>query len=339
MYYWPGMPKKVFEAFYRELVRDIRANYKERDKYLSVRQIADKFSVSLQTAQKGVRKLSNNGMVSAVPKSGITIISLEQISPVRGKRVMVVSHQHDKRFDQAFMEGILNVARPEEVQVDFIDDSKIDISSIAFGDYLLGLNVDGVITLSFKDSALAFYHALREGLDIVSDIIIDELPLLPAVQTDNYKHAREAGSMMLRKGYKYFLVVGYYPKERNKRYLGFHDGLEHLGENIKYVCISDNAAMRKIDNFYHFFSGDMAVFSTDYATNYILAAKFMQHKVKVKSDNFLVYDCEEDKFHYEGLPPIHSVAPSLRYLGRELVKTLFHKWKTGKYPEPLQRKI
>jgi len=333
------MPRKIFDNFYRELVRDIRTNYKEEDKYLTVRQIAEKFSVSLQTAQKGVRELSNKGMVSAVPKSGITIKSLEQKSSVKGKKVMVVSHKHDRRFDQAFMAGILEVAGVEEVQVDFLDDSKIDVSSIAFGDYLLRLNVDGVITLAFKDSALAFYHALRDGLDMVSDIIIDELPMLPAVQTDNYVHAREAGAMMLHQGYKYFLVVGYYPKESNKRYLGFHDGLERLGENIKYVCLADDAAMRKIDNFFHFFSEDMAVFSTDYATNYILAAKFIQHRVRVKSDNFLVYDCEEEKFHYDGLPPIHSVAPSLMTLGRGLINTLLHKWRTGAYPLPLQKKI
>jgi DNA-binding LacI/PurR family transcriptional regulator len=180
---------------------------------------------------------------------------------------------------------------------------------------------------------------MREGLDIVTDIIDDSLPTLPAVQTDNHRHAREAGTRLSKRGYRSFLVAGYYPKKYNKRYLGFIEGLDGGTSEVLYVCLQDLNALPKIDKYFNQSDESCAVFSTDYSTNYILAAKFIQHGMHVRNDNFIVYDSEEDFFRYAGLPPIRSVAPSLEKLGEELCTMFIVKWKTGDFPSPLQRKL
>jgi DNA-binding LacI/PurR family transcriptional regulator len=180
---------------------------------------------------------------------------------------------------------------------------------------------------------------MREGLDIAADIIPDELPGLPVVQTDNYRHSREAGRIFLDNGYRKILVAGYYPQRKNRRFEGLYDAVKDLSGGIKYVCLTEFGAMNALDSFFNNFDSRCAVFSVDFSANYIVAAKFIQHGIKVKNDNFLVYDCEEDLFHYSGLRPVKRVAPSFFTLGAELCRILVAKRETGVYPLPVQRKI
>ena len=97
--------------------------------------------------------------------------------------------------------------------------------------------------------------------------------------------------------------------------------------------------MNAIDSFFHNFNSRCAVFTTDFSANYIIGAKFIQHKISVKNDNFLVYDCEDESFIYLGLNPAKRVGPSFHTLGTELCNTLIAKRETGSFPLPLQRKI
>ena len=69
------MPKKVYDEFIRALSRDVITNYSSGDKYLSVRGVSEKFSVSLQTAQKGISELRDSGLLRCKPNSGITVIT------------------------------------------------------------------------------------------------------------------------------------------------------------------------------------------------------------------------------------------------------------------------
>ena len=333
------MPKKVIGNVIKKIIRDIKANYSIGERYLSVREISGKFGVSQQTAQKVVAILREKGMVEAAPRVGITIIGLEEGGNIQDKKIIVISNQHEKKFNDAFEHGIRDTARKDGVSVEFYQNTYPKSRELSFGEYLLNFDADGIIALAFKNSDLPFYHAMREGLDIVSDIITDNLPTLPSVQTDNYRHARMAGSLLMEQGYRNFLVAGYYPQNSNKRYLGFMDGLNTSIGKAFYVCLRDLNAMSRIDKFFSRADEKSAVFSTDYSTNYILAAKFIQHNRAVQEDNFIVYDSEDDFFHYSGLPPIRSVAPSLKKLGEELYGMLITKWKTNEFPLPLQRKI
>lgn len=332
------MPKKVLESLVREIKRDIASNYRVGDRYLTMRQIAERFEVSLQSAQKGVALLEEEGLVQSRKKSGIFIAALESCGKTEGKRLLVLSNKQDRRFYQVFLDGVKKRMEGSGVSVDLIVNTDEKTNTLAFGDYLLSLHTDGIIALSFLGAALPFYHALREGLDIVSDIIMDELPILPAVQTDNYRHAHRAGELFLEQGYKDFYVFGFYP-ERNRRFQGFSDAVRPYARSVAYVHLSDYEAMAKTDAIFNNLSPSTALFSCDYSTNYILASQFLKHRGTLRPTNFLAYDSEGDFFHHAGLPPVRCVAPSFFDLGEALGQTLLTKWRSGAYPTPLQQKI
>jgi len=333
------MPKKVFDGFFNNIVRDIKNNYQLGDRYLSVKEMALRYKVSLQTAQRGVDKLEEYGFVSVKRKAGITIIALRSQKKLDNYKIAVISAKADNRFNNAFFKGVQETAATNNISVRFEHLPDMDLHSLSFGEYLLSLGEDGIIALNFNNSALPFYHVMREGLDIVTDIILDELPTLPAVQTDNYHHAMEAGRIFLENDYRRLLVVGYHPQKGNRRYEGMHDVIKDHCDEVQFICLTDLGCMNKIDRFFNNFNSKSAVYSIDYSSNYIVGAKFIQYRISVRNDNFLVYDCEEDCFFYQGLNPVRRVAPSFITLGAELCNVLIVKRETGSYPIPLQRKV
>lgn len=332
------MPRKVFDSFIRDLRRDIRTNHKEGDRYMTMRQIAENFRVSLQTAQKGIFQLESEGIVRSKKKSGIFIESLETRCSTKGKHLVVLSNKQDQRFYHVFFDGVKQQLENTEISLELIVNPHNTTDNLAFGDYLVSLKADGIIALSFDKAALPFYHAIREGVDIVSDIIIDQLPTLPAIQTHNYKHAYDAGEILLQNDYRDFFVFGYFP-EHNKRYKGFYDAVKSHARSVTYIHLSDIEAMAKTDAIFHNLSRTTAVFSCDYSANYILASQFLKHNVKINAFNFLAYDSESDFFHHPGLPPIRCVAPSFFNLGEALARMILEKWESGIFPLPLQQKI
>jgi DNA-binding LacI/PurR family transcriptional regulator len=333
------MPKQVFDGFFRAMVRDIKNQYHQGNKYLSIREIADKYQVSVQTAHKGVKKLEEYGYITVKRKAGITVECLRPQKKLEGYKIAVVSARADTRFNDAFLKGIREVAGRLGVIVGFEQINEPEKQSLQFGEHLVSLDADGIIALSFRHSDLAFYHVIREGLDIVADVILDGLPVLPAVQTNNYRHAQEAGRIFVEQGYRRFLVVGYGPLKKNRRYEGMYDAIQDHCDEVQYVCLTDLGSINKIDEFFNRFNKYSAVFSVDYSASYIVGAKFTQHGITVKKDNFLVYDCEKDFFEYNGISMVRKVGPSMADIGSELCKTLIHKRETGAYPLPLQRKI
>jgi DNA-binding LacI/PurR family transcriptional regulator len=331
------MPKKVFESLSQAMVRDIKVNYHIDDKYRSVREIASKFSVSLQTAHKGQDWLADRGYIEIKKNSGAVIKNLQPVQSAR--KICVVSANFDKRFNEGYMAGILKAAGERKIKVTFKNVAGKDLTTVSFGNYLLSFNADGIIALYMRDAALPFYHVIREGQDIVSDIIIDGIPSLPAIQTDNHRHGFEAGKMLLAKGYQRFLLAGYRPKEGNRRYEGFLEAVKVSAKEIQYGCLSEQRSIYDIDRFFSHFDRTSTVFSDDYSANYILAAKFVQFHIKVNNNNFMVYDADGPVFDYNGLFSAKAVGPSLVDLGAKLCGLLLSKWDTGSWPEPLQTKI
>jgi len=333
------MPKKVLNTFFNALVRDIKNHYQPGDKYPSIRAIAEQYRISLQTAQRGIKMLEEYGYISVKRKAGITIASLRPQKELDRYKIAVISARADTRFNDAFFKGILDTAAEKDISVRFEQMPEINPKSLQFGEYLLSLDADGIIALYFNNSALPFYHVLREGKDIVADIILDELPTLPVIQTNNFHHAYEAGLIFRDRGYRRFLIVGYYPQKNNRRFEGMYEAIKDNCDEVKYVWLSDMSSMNAIDSFFHKFNSHCAVYSTDYSANYIVGAKFIQYKIPVKNENFLVYDCEDESFNYQGLNPVKKVGPSFHTLGSELCKVLIVKHETGEYPIPRQSKI
>lgn len=332
------MSKRIFNSFLRNLRRDILFNYIEGDRYLTVREIASKFNVSLQTAQKGVHALKAEGLILSKQKSGITVLNKHMHGDTLKKDLVVISNKQDERFHRAFFDGVLDRLVGTGVVAQLIINTEADTNSLQFGEYLESLQCDGIIALSFKNAALPFYHAIHKGVNIISDIIIDELPILPAIQTDNYKHAFQAGKILLQNNYKSFYAFGYYP-EANRRYQGFYDAVNLRAKSVNYIHLSDMDALSKADAVFNNFDATTTIFSCDYSANYILASLFLKHDTPIQGYNFLAYDSESDFFHYPGLPPIRCVAPSFYCLGKALADSMILKWQTGAFQQPLQQKI
>ncbi|MCK9170895.1 MAG: GntR family transcriptional regulator [Treponema sp.] len=336
------MPKLVYQNFYRALRRDIETNYKPDDRYLKVREIAGKFNVSLQIAQKAVSQLEQEGVISAKQRAGIIIRNtLSAPSGLDGKKIIVLSYKQDYHFYASFLDGIKQNCGRYNVEVEFKMNTFKETDSLNFGKYLLSLNADGIITLSFVNSALPFYYALREGQDIVADIILDSLPVLPAVQTDNYKHSYEAAAILSRQNCRRYFVLGYYP-QNNRRYKGFYDGIQKTWKGafrpeVTYIQLSKMNVVGEVLRVIHNYSDTAGFFISDYSANYFFGLLCIQEHIQPRT--VLVYDADDSYFLLPGLEPVRSIGPSFKELGRQLSDVLIRKWKTGTYPEPLQRKI
>ena len=165
------MPKQIFDSFFRSLIRDIQCNYKDGDKYLSVRGISKKFNVSLQTAQKSVTQLVLENKIDSKPKSGIIIKKNLETNILKGKKIIVMSNKQDGHFYSSFFDGVKLAVEEFDIKADFMLNTFPDTQSLGFGQYLASLETDGLIMLSFPNSALPLYHQERsvDNAQILSD--------------------------------------------------------------------------------------------------------------------------------------------------------------------------
>lgn len=329
------MPRKIIDSLIRRITHHISLEYEIGDRYLTVREIAEHFNVSLQTAHKAIRLLSNEKILKTVPKSGIIVISYGAEGGM-GKKVVLLSNNPNKRFTNAFLQGVKDAIG--DISVELVYNTCPDIDSLSFGYYLCGLDAAAIIAIGFRSGILGFYHAMREGIDVVSDIILDDLPILPAVQTDNRRHVKDAVDDMISAGTRKILMAGYYP-EGNSRHQGALEAVEQTQANIVFVSLLDSTSNARLDRFFNEFDARSAVFSIDSATNFLLLSKFTQFGIEVNTKNFHIYDCEESTFNPSGFPAFNPFAPSLRYIGKKLAEKLISKWRTGEFSQPLLERV
>jgi len=331
------MPKKIYNDAYRAIRKNIEQNYQPGDKYLSVREIVQQFSISLQTAQRIVTQLNEEGVVESKRKSGIIVKKINDApNLLPGKKLLVLSNRSDGNFYSSFYSGITEVAEKYGITTSFHLNTYKQTNTLDFGNRLLEMDADGIIALSFMDSALPFYHCIQNGKDVISDVILDELPILPAVQTDNYKHAYEAGKRFLAMNCTEVLEIGYY-NENSKRYKGLKDALKDTGVHTRYYCLDSQNVFGIISERIKSATPATGFFISDYAAAYLFCSLCAREGVMPKS--VLAYDADDDQFRFADLPPIEIVGPSFRTMGGALARHIIAKWETGSYPEPLQRKI
>ena len=334
------MPKIVFPGFLKKLIFDICNNYQKGDRYLSIREIATKFDVSVQTAQKGITELASQGMVIPKRKSGIFIAQTNvHFCSLKGKQLLVLSRIDNPLFYKPFLDGVLERTKNTGINTKLVINDFKDITSLAFGEYLTSLHADGIITLNFdSSSALPFYHAQREHVDLISDIIIDELPTLPSVQTDNYKHAFSAGRMMVNNNISTFFVFGSYP-EKNKRYIGFKDAVKMQAESLKYIRISEIDSMSIALGVLRNMGTTTGIFLCDYTSVHYIASLCSRFNIHFPPNSIIAYDGESNELIYPDVAVIPCSGPSFRELGHELCGAMVEKWESGKFSTPLQRKL
>jgi len=337
------MPKQVFPDFLRHLRNDIVSSYNGGDRYLSIRGIAAKFGVSVQTAQKVVTHLAEEQILEPRKKAGIYVSKdiKEIANPLADKKVVVISKVSTPIFYQGFLDGVKERLKDTGVTIKMmVMNESDDVSSLNFGKRLVNLHADGIITLSFtRESALPFYYAIREGVNIVADIILDDLPLLPAVQTDNYKHAFAAGRMMAQMGLDTLYVFGTYP-ESNKRLLGFSQAVKSSGMSIRYQQLTGVDLMMKTTSILSSLTPKTGIFLSDYTTLHNIASLCSRFHIQFAPGTIVAYDgADANEVRYPGIPPIPCIGPTFKDLGYHLCDVLVHKWIKGSYQEPLQKKI
>jgi len=329
------------------MLRDIQTNYPVGAKYLTVREIATKFGVAYGTADKAVRRLAQDGVATVLQGSGITIRALAPQGDLTGKRICVLappgmSHEEP----EAFRWGAESVARQEGIEVSLVLSTYGSALSYGFGDYIAGLDADGVIAVFFTNAALGFYRALNLGVDLVSDMYYEEFPVLPVVQTDNLGNGRRAAETLRAHGRDQALIVscnGIDPSVCHGYFADRVEGFLSYARGAKMECrilvLTTPGAMSMLNAFLYQLDKRKAVFTLDVESNTIVAAQFLRYKIPAKDHNFMVYDSLGD-FHLQpGLDPIPAAGPSLEKLGAALAAKLVRKWKTGAFGEPLRELV
>jgi len=335
------MPRKVLGALLHDIQRDISAHFHVGDRYRSVRKVAQHFGVSLQTAHRAITQLIKNGMLVAKQKSGLHVISIQPNWKIIPPKIVLLSNNPDPRFNQAVLLGLRDALAVEKIEVKLVLNTQADTTSLRFGEWIGSLKADGVVAMSFRNSALPFYFAQTHGVNLISGIIYDDLPALPAVQHNNTLHAEEAARAFHALGKKRVLCAGYWDPARNRRYDAFVKTYAKLNPRceVSYAWLAKPDSVAKLHLFFMHFQTDIdAVFSLEYSANYAVAPYFVSHKLTPRN-NFLVFNNENQSFQYPGLASVRGVAPSLRDTGTRLGEKLLARLKDGRWPEPLVESI
>jgi DNA-binding LacI/PurR family transcriptional regulator len=341
------MPKKVFEQLVAGMTADIKTNYRVGARYLTLDQICRKFKVSRQPASNAVKRLASYTMVRSVPGGGITILAKQREFGVAGKKIAFLSRLgFNKATIQAFRAGIDTVAGPAGVTVVTVPFKEREVTSLAFGDYLLGLDADGIIAVDFPRSALPFYHALHNGMDVVADIFLTDLPLLPVVQTDNRRYGAMAAERMSQNRITDIRLVAentleemVYAPDVHERYQGFMDAFKRKKGTVKYIALYRQDGVMELQEFLGAPAPHKGLFAMTLGVLPLVATQLVHHAFPVTRSNFLIYDYYEDVFRFTGLPDITPLAPAIPKLGAALAAKLINKWRTGKFGEPLCERI
>jgi DNA-binding transcriptional regulator YhcF (GntR family) len=336
------MPKKVFDSIFRQVERDIVANYAVGQRYLTIHKIAEQFNVAYGTSAKIVSALAGFGMIETLPGSGITVKSHRPRSRLEGRKIAVIFKSPvDEPFPEAFYQGARDCAVKEGIEVCKLEVPQLHYNSIAFGDYLCGLQVDGIITVGFENSPLSFYHSMVKQVDLVADIPFEELPTLPVVATDNFRHGQEAAQRFCDSGHTEVCIISWCAADSQncrgfmlQRLEGFHSVARKSRMEVNYIYLNAPNAEEKVARFFHRFNDKKAAFSLEFCANWYVASQFARRQIPVRNGNFMVYDATDDGYAYEGLPSVATCGPSLKKLGNGLAGKLIDKWKSGSFSEP-----
>jgi DNA-binding LacI/PurR family transcriptional regulator len=212
--------------------------------------------------------------------------------------------------------------------------------TIAFGDHLAALyrkyDADGLVLLAYFDIDLAIYHAMMQGVVVLTDIASPRLDFLPTVQTDDVRHCQYAAEYLFKAG-KSKILVADFMEAGNPRHSAFLAKMMALNPSaeIKYCSLRQPSSQFELYSTFKAFDEVTGVFSEDAFSNASLAGQFVQHQVPIR-DSFIVYDCDDDVFRFPGLPPIPTCAPSFRALGEHLASKLIDRIEQGFWQEPLR---
>ncbi|MDD5673217.1 MAG: hypothetical protein PHC61_03560 [Chitinivibrionales bacterium] len=240
--------------------------------------------------------------------------------------------------------AVAGALRPAGLQTRLVVNDNPQTGGLEFGEYIVQLSEQcmalGIVAINFMEAALPFYHVISKGINLIADIALADLPILPVVQTDNALHARQAAAVMRSWNKSDVLVTGFWPVEANWRFAVFKEEFQRDNPEAKisYVKLDLEYSRGKLNNFFINYSKNKGVFSCEYSSSHFIASYFHQYGVTVEK-NLIIYDCEDDLFEFRGLKPLRGIAPSFKALGERLGQKLIYKIQNGHWQEPLIEKI
>ncbi len=342
------MPKKVLQALIQDLETDIRRNYAPGGSYRTVRQIASRFNVSLQSAHKAVRSLAESGMVEAKPKAGISILSHHPAKPLANRTLLVASAVPDRYYNAALIAGAQSAlapfgagARLWEAPYDSRDAEYLN--SLAFAavveEQYRGGAHSGICAVAFRHSVLPLYHLHMNGIPVVSNLEHPQAPILSMVAIDLGAALGRAVEYLATRRKRCILTVGTWT-EQNPRFARFAGLIEAQGTpvDITHVCTESAGAMPAVHRFFESFSEEKAVFVLDFCAARFILPYFTMSGVCVR-DNLLMFDQETDETWFRGDGPIPSVAPCVQRVGARMAGKLAGRIVTGEWGAHLREYI
>jgi len=326
------MPKRRFDELLRELRRDVRRNHKPGERYHSVREAAATFGASAQTVHRALGRLVEEGLLEARARRGLYVLA-GTVGPQA--RVGIVSAQADPRYHAAVRRGFAEGLGRE---VPLTVATTASTNGVEFGNWLLGLGWDAALVVGFRKSALAFYHARVHGMELISNVIPDELPDLPAVQLDNRRYAREAALRLARLGVREVLGVGYWAPT-NVRWATFTGALGERMPGVKtsYAWLAQEASIGQLHLFLARARPGMVILSLDFSANHVVAP-FLARCGVDPATGLMVFNHDDDPPTDAFLASVPAVAPSLRAHARALGQRLSERLQSGTWgPTPQSR--
>ncbi len=330
------MPKKIVAELERQLRQALIANYPIGSRFLSLAQICSEFQVSRKTAHKAITTLKNEGLIIVSPKSGIHVLSHSSSTVIKGKRLVIFSNLQHREFDDAILRGVESAVINHGVILRLVNNPLKNTQALSLGDYLLDLKCDGVIAISFGDASLGFYRAMREGLDIIADYEMPELPILPVVQADYYKYGELAGNFFRKSGKTKIMALGFPELSDSNCYQERMDGL-HAGAKpaeVEFRCVSPQHSQKPIDQFLKNFSEEKALFSLELGANSFLESLLARHRITPLPNQIALYVASDTLWKIPGLGEFPCIGPSLNQLGQALGSAFIKRWQVGHFPSP-----
>lgn len=323
--------------------QEIETSYDPGSRYRSVRSLADHFNVSVQTAHRAIRQLTNDGILESRDRRGSYVLRKPGQIDIRGRTIILISNNPDTRFTEAFLSGITSAAKEESVRVVSHINTRPVTDTLDFGEYIERLCRDNesetLITLAFRSCELALYHLVTRGIIVASDIEYDRVPVIASVQSDNRRHCQEAARRLKVLGKTNILVAGFWPPG-NVRLRSFEDEFRKLlpSVRIKHVMLTEETSQAELYLFFRHFTKSSAAFSTDYAANHVIAPFFLYNDID-PSDAFVVYDSEYEYFRFGELPPVTAAAPALSIIGKSITEKVIHRMKYSEWKRPIRERI
>jgi hypothetical protein len=329
------MPKRVVAKIAALLERDIQLHYRVGERFLSVREAARRYKISPPSAAAAISQLVACGLLAVHPRVGTTILSLRRDAHQQRIRILMLSRTFDNELNNAILRGIRKRCG-DNYETSFLIDPVVDIATLPHGEYLFGLGYNAIIAVGMRESVLPLYYLISHGVNVVSSVIVPELPDLCVVTVDVKRYSGRL-SLALQRAQKRFVTLvssQLRPETREPVQVVRASYLETVPEGkVQTISLAGSQGTLELVNCLSGWRAERALVAIDGGANKAVAAAFVQAGIPPRG-NLYIYEAGDEVFLYPSLIPLPIIAPSYSARGWQLADTLISKLETGRWPEP-----